>query len=130
MGDHPWGYGGGMREMGVPLIPAPMAFFALLVGLMIGVMIGKKKSMMHGMGPGMMHGMGSEMGCGPQQGMMPGMGMGMGAESGQGWEDWAKRKKMMKKMMMAHHHHGDGAPGCRCDEGQSAMSKSDEGMSE
>jgi hypothetical protein len=128
MGGHPMGYGGGMHDMGVPLVPAPMAFMAMLFGIMIGVMIGKKKSMMHGMGSGMMHGMGPDMACGPKSGMgMMGMGSGMG--SGMGWDDWAMRKKMMKKMW-AHHHHGEGAPACKCDEGQAAMSMPEEGMSD
>lgn len=131
MGGHPWGYGGGMHDMRVPLIPAPMAFFAMIMGVMIGIMIGKKKAMMHdmgsgmmhGMGQGMMHGMGSGDMCGSKAGMMGGM------DSGMGWGDWSMRKKMMKKMM-AHHHHGEGSPACKCDEGASAMAMPEEGMSD
>jgi H+/Cl- antiporter ClcA len=85
MGMGNWHMGsGGENQMGIPLIPAPAAFFALMVGVMIGVMIGRRKAMMH------------DMGC-----------------CGDGWSDWAARKKMMGGMP-AHHHHGDGMPACGC----------------
>jgi len=81
---------GSMRhEFGVPLIPAPVAFFALMFGLMLGVGIGRRKAMMYGM-----HGGGK---CGGA--MM--------------------RPKMMICMMGPmgmHHHHGDGTPQCTCGE--------------
>ena len=54
--------------MGIPLIPAPAAMCALLIGVMLGVVIERKK-LMHGMG--MMHGPGMMKGMGP--GMMGGM---------------------------------------------------------
>lgn len=87
---------GGQHQTAMPLIPAPMAFFAMMFGLAIGVMIGRKKAMMHGMHPGMMHGMGRSPCCGDE-----------------GWGDWAARKKMMGGWS-GHHHHGDGMPACGC----------------
>jgi hypothetical protein len=95
-------YGGGEHQMGIPLIPAPAALCALMIGVMIGVMIGRKKSMMHGMGPGMMHGMGSGMRCG-----------------GDVWGDRAARKQMMGEGF-GHHHHGDAMPACGCGHDSSA----------
>jgi hypothetical protein len=89
------GWGGGEHQMGIPMIPAPAAFFAMMMGVTIGVMIGRRKSMMHGMGMGAMHGMGSGMKCGG------------------GWDEWAARKKMMGQMS-GHHHHGEGMPACSC----------------
>ena len=90
----PMGYGSGwhmgspgQHHGGVPFVPAPMAFLALMFGLMMGVMIGRRRAMMHGMG------------------------MGMGGECGRGM----MRSKMMG-MMSAHHHHGNGMPQCACDE--------------
>jgi len=109
---YPMGHGGGHQMMGVPLIPAPVAFFAMLFGVMIGVMIGKKRSTMHGMSG--MSGMG---------GMMSG--------GSCGGDDWAMRKKMRKKMikkMAAHHHHGDGMPSCGC--GEESASEAREGAPE
>lgn len=106
------------RFMGVPLIPAPMAFMALLFGVMIGVMIGHRKAAMRGMG-GM--GMGAGMGGGwhGMGGMGMGHGMGMGKDMGRcggggEWDRWAIKKRMMAGGMSPHHHHGDGAPACNC----------------
>ena len=79
---------GGEHQMAIPLVPAPVAFFAMMFGLAIGIVIGHKKSMMHGMGRGM--------GC---------------ADAARG--DWAARKKMMGGWS-GHHHHGDGMPACGC----------------
>lgn len=87
----PMGHGGRGHDMVVPLIPAPAAFVAMMFGFMIGVMIGRKKKMMHGMGSHMAWGGGS-------------------------WGDWAERKKMMG-MTYAHHHHGEGTPPCSCGQG-------------
>ena len=52
-GGHPLGHNGGEHQISIPLIPAPVALFAMVLGLMIGVMIGRKKSMMHGTDSGM-----------------------------------------------------------------------------
>lgn len=87
-GGFPMGCGEGEHQIGIPLIPAPVAFFAMVFGLMIGVMIGRKAAIMHGVEPGMSCGTGE-------------------------WDHWAMRKKMMSKMA-AHHHHGDGMPVCGC----------------
>jgi hypothetical protein len=91
------------HQMTIPLIPAPVAFFAMMFGLAIGIMIGHKKSMMHGMGPGRIGGMG----C------------------GDAWGDWAARKKMMGGWS-GHHHHGDGMPACGCGYEGSGEDVSDE----
>lgn len=96
-GGCPMGPVGDEQGMSIPLIPAPVAFCALMFGLMVGIMIGRKKSMMHGGGMGMMHA------------------HGMSGECGGG--DWTTRKRMMGRMAMHHHHHGYGMPECRCDEG-------------
>jgi hypothetical protein len=82
---HPHGH----HPIGVPLIPAPMAFVAMLFGMMMGVMIGRQKAMMSGMGTGM-----------------------SGACGGDAW--MMRKKKMMGMGMMGmHHHHGEG-PACGC----------------
>ena len=47
------GHCGGEHQIGIPLIPAPIALLAMIFGLMVGIMIGRKKSMMHGMASGM-----------------------------------------------------------------------------
>lgn len=52
-GGHTLGHNGGEHQISIPLIPAPIAFFAMILGLMIGIMIGRKTSMMHGMDAGM-----------------------------------------------------------------------------
>jgi hypothetical protein len=108
-----YGYGhtghGGM-QIPVPLIPAPAALCALLVGLVIGIVIGRKKSTIHGMGPGMGHGMMQGMGPGMGSPMMHGMGSGM--EPG----GWMEGKRMMRGGK-GHHHHGYGMPPCRCEGG-------------
>jgi hypothetical protein len=123
------GFGRGGYGMGVPLIPAPVAFMTMLFGLMIGLMIGRRKAMMHDMGMGGM-GMGGmgHMGMGMGHGGM-GHGMGMGGCGG-GWSDWAMKKKMMMGGggMPMHHHHGDGMPACGC--GSADVSRADEGSSE
>lgn len=81
--------GGHMGWSGVPLVPAPMAMFgaimAFLVGVMIGVMVDKKRNM-HG---------GPMMAGGPpwMRGKPPWM-------SGKAGTD------------MSHHHHGFGMPAC------------------
>lgn len=92
-------YSGAGFEMDVPMVSVPMAFFALVVGMMLGVMVGHKKAMMHGMmGGGMRHGM-----------------MGGGMRGGYGWDgDWMARKKAMMRGMGMHHHHGYGAAPCMC----------------
>ena len=36
------------HQVFVPLVPAPVAFFALMFGLVIGMTLGRKKAMMHG----------------------------------------------------------------------------------
>jgi hypothetical protein len=80
------------HQVDIPLIPA---FLAFMCGLMMGVMIGRRKAMMHGMQGG------GECGGGMMRHKMMGpMGM-MG---------------MMGPMGM-HHHHGDGMPQCTCGEG-------------
>jgi len=117
---HPmhWGHGpythyskAGM-DMDVPLIPAPVAFLTLVLGLCAGVMIGHHKALVRCGQPGMTgHGMGMGMGMG--------RGMGMGAGQGEGG-DWKSRKKAMMRSMMAHHHHGYGSAPCTCAEGQAA----------
>jgi hypothetical protein len=89
-----WSSGGLMshgseHEMSIPLIPAPVAMVAMMVGLAIGIVIGHKKSMMHGMG---------------------GWSRGGGHDS---WGEWAARKRMMGGWS-GHHHHGDGKPPCGC----------------
>ena len=106
-GGHPHKrYSGAGMEVDVPLVPAPMVFFGLVAGLMIGMLIGHKQAMMPGGGYGMMGGMG--------HGMMGG-GMGAGYDG-----DWMKRKKAMMQAMGGHHHHGYGAGPCCCGEGQAA----------
>ncbi len=105
-GGCPTGYGSDEQQVGIPLIPAPVAFFAMMFGLMMGIMIGRKKSMMHGQGMGMMHG------------------AGMGGECGGG--DWMMRKKMMGKMGMHHHHHGYGMPECKCGGGSQAAAEGEQ----
>lgn len=90
---------GDWSDMEIPTIPAPVAMCALVVGLVMGMIVGKKKAMMHGMmGRGMMGG-----------GMMGGHGYGYGY-GGKG--EWMRKKAMM----YGHHHHGDGAPPCWCGE--------------
>ncbi len=95
---------------GIPLIPAPFAFFALMFGLMLGIGIGRRRAIMHGAGMQGMHGMHGGGECGGPMMM---------------------RKKMMMGGMMGpmgmmggmHHHHGDGMPECRCDEGGESRSR-------
>jgi hypothetical protein len=96
----PMAFGGDETEGGIPLIPAPVACFTMVLGLMIGIMIGRKKSMMHG----------------------GGMGMGMT----QGGGDWMMRKKMMGGMGMHHHHHGSGMPECKCGDSGSVAAGDDQ----
>jgi hypothetical protein len=112
---------GGHSPMRVPLIPAPVAFMTLMFGLMIGMMIGRKKAAVRGMGgAGMCGGQGMGMGMGH-------MGhMGMGGWGGEpGWDRWAMKKKMMMGGM-PHHHHGDGTPPCGCGAGEKDMGSSEE----
>ncbi len=86
-GGYPVSYGAGAHQMDVPMVPAPVALLAMVCGLMIGAMIGRKKAMMH---------------------MRPDIGYG-----GTGWGDWSMRDHMMSRMA-AHHHHGNGMPSCEC----------------
>jgi hypothetical protein len=110
-GGCPTSYGHGEQHGGMPLIPAPVACVAMLFGVMIGIMIGRKRSMMHGQGMGMMM-----------------HGPGMGVERGGG--DWMMRKKMMGGMGMHHHHHGYGMPECKCAEGAPTVAEGDQPTTE
>jgi len=104
-GGHPHKrYSGAGMEMDVPLVPAPMVFFGMVAGLMIGMLIGHKKAMMHCGQPGMMGGMG--------HGRMGGMMGGMRGYGGDG--DRMSRKKAMMQAMAAHHHHGYESAPCYC----------------
>ena len=88
--ERPGMHQGGM-QMQVPMVPAPMAFFGMVVAFMLGMMFGMKKSMA-------MRGMGME--HAGKMGMHGGMGMYGG------------------KMGMHHHHHGFGAAECGCGHGR------------
>ena len=72
----------------IPFVPLPMVIVAFLVGMMFGVILGRKREMMmHGGMHGGMHGM--------HGGGMHGM------------------KPWMARGMKPHHHHGEGSPACR-----------------
>ena len=83
----------------IPFVPLPMVIVAFLVGMMFGVMMGRRREMMmHGGMQGMpgMHG-------GGMHGGMHGMhGGGM-----HGMKPW------MAHSVKPHHHHGEGSPACR-----------------
>ena len=84
----------GFKGMPIFLIPIPMAMFGMCVAFMLGMIIGLLKGKKHGMamygGKEWMH----------HKGWNHRMGMGMGM----GW----------KMRGMGHHHHGFGMPAC-CD---------------
>lgn len=70
----------------MPVIPAAVGVLSFVVGMLIGVMVGHKKCMVH-------------------EGMM-----GMRGAWGGGWG----HKGMGGKKGKAHHHHGEGSPPCDC----------------
>jgi hypothetical protein len=87
----------GSMRCGPPLIPAPVAFCALMFGFMLGLMIGRHRSMMHG----------------------------MDTDEGRCGGGWMMRKKMMD-MMGTHHHHGHGMPQCTCGESSDVVGEEHE----
>lgn len=101
-GGHPHRrYKGAGMEIDLPLVSAPMAGIAVLVGMMLGMLIGYKKARIVQAHRGMMGGMGHGM-----------MGSGMGGYGG----GMMGGKHAMMQMMAAHHHHGYGDMPCWCDE--------------
>lgn len=101
-GGHPHRrYKGAGMEIDLPLVPAPVAGAAMLLGLMLGMLIGYKKARIVQAHRGMMGRMG--------HGMMGGdMGCCGGGRMG--------HKRAMMQMMAMHHHHGYGATPCCCGE--------------
>lgn len=73
----------------MPVIPAAVGVLSFVVGMLIGVMVGHKKCMVH-------------------EGMM-----GMKGAWGGGWG--GGRHKGKGKRDKSHHHHGEGSPPCDCD---------------
>jgi hypothetical protein len=67
-----------------------------MFGFMLGLMVGRRKAMMHG----------------------------MGADEGCCGGGWMMRKKM--GMMGMHHHHGDGMPQCTCGESSDVVGEEHE----
>jgi hypothetical protein len=85
----------------MPVIPAAVGVLSFIVGMLIGVMVGHKKCMVH-------------------EGMM-----GMKGAWGGGWGHQGKMGKWGKGGKM-HHHHGEGAPPCDC--GMILIAEEDLGM--
>jgi hypothetical protein len=99
-----WGHEGPLsaimpeHHITMPVIPAAVGVLSFIVGMLIGVMVGHKKCMVH-------------------EGMM-----GMKGAWGGGWSQkgkWGKGGKM-------HHHHGEGSPPCDC--GMILIAEEDLGM--
>jgi len=95
-----YGHGQDFPPMDVPMIPAPAAFMALVFGVVLGVMMGRHKSMRQ-----------SVQGEGHGGSMM-------------------MHKRMMMGKMGGHHHHGYGMPpcGCGCGEGEDAGPQAEESL--
>jgi len=75
----------------VPLVPLPMVIVAFMLGMMFGVIVGRKREMMMHGGVQGMHGHMHGMHGGGMHGMKPWMAHGT----------------------KPHHHHGEGSPACR-----------------